>query len=361
MRKTLGLIGLIIVLCILAYSWEWLHWYQHGRALGLPFSSNFLSLTNFKNLLPWIGLFGILALAQSVVIITGGIDLSLGSVVCLISVIACILINKGEGWSPFLVFPLAICISALIGVWHGVLISYFNIQPFVVTLCGLFAYRSFARFFAKDTTQGFGNALSNWKWLGKGSLLDWFPSLQPTGGSPPSTIALLLDLVAAPLVIMIIFAIIVGIFLHLSPMGRHLFALGANEESARFSGIQTNRLKLMAYVICSLIAGIGGILFAFKVNSVQPSDFGSFYELYAVAGAVLGGCSLRGGTGNVPGVILGIALIMVLRNLVNILGIRSELEYVVIGGAILAGVCADEFFLRRSQKRRALEAQRETK
>jgi ribose transport system permease protein len=183
--------------------------------------------------------------------------------------------------------------------------------------------------------------------------------VQPNVGSSGSTtFHLILDLFAATLVIMIIFAVIVGLFLHLTPMGRHLFALGANEESARFSGIKTKRLKLMAYVICSFIAGIGGLLFAFKVNSVQPSDFGSFYELYAIAGAVLGGCSLRGGVGNVFGVILGIALIMILRNLVNILGIRSELEYVVMGGVILAGVCADEFFLRRSIRKQASQVQK---
>ncbi|HOV33820.1 MAG TPA: ABC transporter permease [Candidatus Hydrogenedens sp.] len=356
MRKIFGLVGLIIALCLIAYFWEWFQWYQHDKDLGISFSSNFLSLTNFKNLFPWIGLFGVLALAQCFAIITGGIDLSIGSVVCLISVISCILIDKGQGWNPFLVFPLVLCIAGLIGVWHGLLISYFNIQPFVVTLCGLFAYRSFARFFAGDTTQGFGNTLTNWKWLGKGTLLDWFPSLQPAAGGTSSTIAMVMDLISAPLVIMLFFTIVVGLFLHLSPAGRHLFALGANEEAARFSGIQTRRLKLLAYVICSFIAGIGGLLFAFKVNSVQPSDFGNFYELYAVAGAVLGGCSLRGGTGNVIGVVLGIALIMVLRNLVNILGIRSELEYVVIGGAILAGVCADEFFLHRSQRKRTLEA-----
>lgn len=356
MRKALGLVGLIIALCIIAYLWEWIHWQLYARNAGMPFSSKFVSLTNFKNLLPWIGLFGILSLGQAVVIITGGIDLSIGSVVCLIAVISCILVDKGQGYSPFLVFPFAIGIAGLIGLWHGLLISYFNIQPFVVTLCGLFAYRGIARFIARDTTQGFGNALQGWKWLGRGSLLDLIYTQE---GNTSSTFTLVLDLVAAPLVIMIIFAVIIGLFLHLTPMGRHLFALGANEESARFSGIQTKRLKLFAYVICSLIAGIGGLLFAFKVNSVQPSDFGSFYELYAIAGAVLGGCSLRGGTGNVFGVILGIALIMTLRNLVNILGIRSELEYVVMGGVILAGVCADEFFLRRSLRKQTSGVQRQ--
>jgi ribose transport system permease protein len=95
---------------------------------------------------------------------------------------------------------------------------------------------------------------------------------------------------------------------------------------------------------------------AFKVNSLGPSDFGGFYELYAIAGAVLGGCSLRGGVGNVPGVILGTMLILLLRNLVNILHVPSELEYVVVGGAILVGVCADELLSRRTLRRQMRKA-----
>src|SRR5690606_25816180 len=113
------------------------------------------------------------------------------------------------------------------------------------------------------------------------------------------------------------------------------------------SGLRTNRLKITAYVLCSLISGMGGLLMAFKSNSVQPSNFGSFYELYAIAGAVLGGCSLRGGSGVIAGVVLGTAIIRILYNMVNLLGIPSQLEYVVIGGVILVGVFADEVFSRR--------------
>src|SRR5690606_4585910 len=102
----------------------------------------------------------------------------------------------------------------------------------------------------------------------------------------------------------------------------------------RFSGVRTRRIKVLAYVLCSLLTGVGGLLIAFKVNSLGPTDFGSFYELYAIAGAVLGGCSLRGGLGNVPSVIVGATLIVLLRNLVNILAIPSQVEYIVIGGAI---------------------------
>ena len=109
----------------------------------------------------------------------------------------------------------------------------------------------------------------------------------------------------------------------------------------------------MAVTLIAFLTGIGGLLIAFNVNSLGPTDFGSFYELYAIAGAVLGGCSLRGGSGNVAGVVIGASLIVVLKNLVNILEIPSQLEYVVIGGAILAGVFADETFSRRQGGMRA--------
>ena len=113
-------------------------------------------------------------------------------------------------------------------------------------------------------------------------------------------------------------------------------------------GIAVARVKIIAYTLCSLLTGIGGLLIAFNVNSLGPTDFGSFYELYAIAGVVLGGCSLRGGSGNVAAVVIGASLIVVLKNLVNILEIPSQLEYVVIGGAILFGVFVDEMFTRRS-------------
>jgi len=143
---------------------------------------------------------------------------------------------------------------------------------------------------------------------------------------------------------------VLAAYLHFSAQGRHLLALGSNEEAARFSGIRTTRIKITAYVVCSLLSGLGALLFAFKINSLSPANFGNFYELYAIAGAVLGGCSLRGGSGNVLGIVLGAALIMLLANLVNILRIPSELEYVVIGGAILTGILVDELLTRRAAR-----------
>jgi ribose transport system permease protein len=322
-RKTAGLIGILAVLVVTACIWEL------TRGGG---TINFLRAQNLRQLSTWIGLFGILSLGQALVIVTGGIDLSVGSVVALVGTTLALLLDQGQGWSPWIAVPFCLGLSLAIGLWHGALVTKVRMQPFVVTLCGLFFYRGIARYIGEDKSHGFGfQTFEKLNFVSKGALF---------------------GLVPMPFLIMLGIAVLVGLLLHTTPQGRHLFALGANEESARFSGIATDRLKILAYVLCSFITGIGAILFSFKVGSLGPSGFGSFYELYAIAGAVLGGCSLRGGSGNIFGVVIGATLIVVLGNLVNILGIASQLEYVVIGGAILVGVFADEMLRRRTLSRR---------
>ena len=326
MRKILGLVGLLACLIVFACLYEG---YAHETI-------RFLTTSNIRNILPLIGFFGILSLGQALVIITGGIDLSVGSVVALVGIVTAILL-RDVGWHPLVAIPITLCMATVIGAWHGILVTKGRIQPFVVTLCGLFFYRGLARLIAKDITRGFGNDFPTLKWLGSG----FIPNVDAS-------------FISVPFVIMIALAVIEGAYLHLTAPGRHIFALGASEESARFSGIPVDRVKIMAYTLCGLLSGMGGLLIAFNVNSLGPSDFGSFYELYAIAGVVLGGCSLRGGSGTVPGVVIGASLIVVLKNLVNILQIPSQLEYVVIGGAILVGVFVDEMFTRRSAARAAV-------
>jgi ribose/xylose/arabinose/galactoside ABC-type transport system permease subunit len=165
-------------------------------------------------------------------------------------------------------------------------------------------------------------------------------------------------MVPTPTLVLIALAVVASIFLNRTVYGRYLLALGRNEEAARYSGINTQRMIVVAYVLCSLAAGLGGILFALDVNSVQPSGFGNFYELYAIAAAVLGGCSLRGGEGNIVGVVIGAAVMRVLYNAINILGISTKLEFAIIGVVILAGVIVDTV-VKRMVARRALLA-RET-
>ena len=147
--------------------------------------------------------------------------------------------------------------------------------------------------------------------------------------------------VPTPAIILFGLAVISAIFLNRTIYGRYLLALGRNEEAARYSGINTQRMIVVAYVICSLAAGLGGVLFALEINSVQPSGFGNFYELYAIAAAVLGGCSLRGGEGSILGVVIGAAVMRVLYNAINNLGISTTLEFAIIGTVILTGAIVD--------------------
>lgn len=156
-----------------------------------------------------------------------------------------------------------------------------------------------------------------------------------------------------PLLILIVCAVVASVFLNQTIYGRYLLALGNNEEAARYSGINTDRMIILAYVICAGMAGLGAVLFAFDINNMQPAGHGNWYELYAIASAVLGGCSLRGGEGSILGVIIGAAVMRVLYNAINTLGIDTKLELVVIGVVILYGVIADEVVKRIVAARRA--------
>jgi ribose transport system permease protein len=153
-------------------------------------------------------------------------------------------------------------------------------------------------------------------------------------------------------------AFVAGVFLNKTIWGRYLLALGRNEEAARYSGINTARVTMIAYVICTAAAATGGMLFALDSNSVSPSSFGNFFELYAIAAAVLGGCSLRGGEGTILGVIIGTAVMQILNNLILLMKISDELEFAIIGTVILIGVSSDELVKRIAAKRRAIASTR---
>jgi ribose transport system permease protein len=155
-------------------------------------------------------------------------------------------------------------------------------------------------------------------------------------------------------IFLIIVAAIMAVVLHKSVFGRYIFAVGQNEEAARFSGIPTQRVITAAYVLAGLLSGLSAVFFVFYTQSVSPSAHGNFYELYAIAAAVLGGCSLRGGEGSIIGIVLGTVLLQVLQNLVNMLGIPSSLNFAVMGAVILLGVIADQQLQRRRQRNIAL-------
>lgn len=321
MKKNLGILGLLIFVCLLT-------------ALC---ADGFLSEYNVENLIRRTALFGIISIGAAFVIITSGIDLSIGSVVCLIGCLTpWLLVNQGVSVPLTLIILLAV--SLAIGLMHGLLITKLKLQPFVVTLCGLLIYRGLTRGFLDDQTTGFKGQFDGLRKLATGMI--------PLPGAEIG--------IPVPCIILLIVATAAAVFLNRTIYGRYLFALGRNEEAARYSGINTDRMILLAYVICSLLSGLAGLLFVCDVGSAQPVDFGNFYELYAIAAAVLGGCSLRGGEGSVLGVILGTAVMRVLKNSITMIDqIPNKIEFAVIGIVILGGVIADELFKRLAAKKRA--------
>jgi ribose transport system permease protein len=323
MKKLIGIAALLLVVAAMTA------WRSFDPETG---EYVFLSAYNLENLLQRIGLFGVLGFAAAFVIVTGGIDLSIGSVVCVAGcVLPWLLKDVGLGGGLAMAITLALC--AAIGLWHGVLVAWLGLQPFVVTLCGLLLYRGWMRGFSDDQTMGFGDAAEGLRWLATGKL-----PLTDSFGLP------------VPLLALAAVASATWLLWTRTVWGRHLFALGRNEEAARFAGVPTRRLTTLAYVACSLLAGFGGCLFVLDVNSAQASSFGNFYELYAIAGAVLGGVALRGGEGLALGVVLGAALMQVLPNTIRLLFDSDRLELAVVGGVILAGAIVDQSLARWLQR-----------
>ena len=158
-------------------------------------------------------------------------------------------------------------------------------------------------------------------------------------------------MVQTPFFFLVVIGFLAALFLNKTVWGRYLLALGNNEEAARFSGVDIDRMKIIAYMICAGCAGVGGVLFTLDSNNVEPSSHGNFYELYAIAAAVLGGCSLRGGEGSILGVVIGAAIMRVLQNAPNMIGIPMQLELFTMGIVILIGVIADESSRRMNARR----------
>jgi ribose transport system permease protein len=315
LKKDLGLCLLILIV---------------GTVVAL-INPRFVSPINLSNTANLIGLFGLFSIGEGFVIITGGIDLSIGSIFALLGVIFIDLLVTFElHWA--IAAAIIVALGLVLGAIHGFLITRMRLQPFVVTLCGLLIYRGVARYYTDDGTAGFafGQSFPTLEWLTTGRSF----------GVPHSFL------------VFILVAIAMSVVLHRSVFGRYLFAVGRNEEAARYSGIRTQAIIASAYIICGALAGLSSVYIAMYTRSISPASHGNFYELYGIAAAVLGGCSLRGGEGSILGIVLGAILLQVLQNLVNLLGIPSSLNFAVMGGVILVGVLADQQFVRLRERAR---------
>ena len=306
-RKELGVLLLLVALCAIV-------------AIASP---QFLSVTNVQNVARLVGTYGMFSIGVGIVIITGGIDLSVGSICALLGVLLSMMLVEW-GWPAAVALAAVIALGGCLGAAHGLLVARLRLQPFIVTLCGLLLYRGAARYIAEDSTKGFGT----------GQGFEWVRTL--ASGSIVG--------VPMPFVLMCVVAGLAWVLLHRSVFGRHLFAIGHNAEAARYSGVSTRAVITWAYILSGILAAFSAIVIAFYTNSISPASHGNFYELYAIAAAVVGGCSLRGGEGSVVGIVMGAALLQVLRNLVNLLDIPGSLDFAVMGAVILMGATADQLF-----------------
>jgi ribose transport system permease protein len=329
---------------------------------------------NHQRIAERLALYGILTVGAGILIISGGIDLSIGSVVGLAAVCLGLLLNHGV--PAVLAVAAVLAGGAVIGLGHGLLVTRLRLQPFIVTLCGLFIYRglaywlampdpgvplrglvrfvSFGAFYADAPLQQ-GSAGN----VGIGQISSQHPDLIflstgypsfPRLSEVPVVGAFFTFLANVPVRLWLLAAVagLAAVLMHKSVYGRYLYALGANEQAARYAGVATGRYKIFAYVLCAVLAALGGMLQLLELKTASPSNTGQWYELYAITGAVLGGCSLRGGEGTVIGILLGTAVLPLLRNLINFSGIPDDLEFTVIGVALLLGTIADELLKRRA-------------
>lgn len=309
---------------------------------------------NAKILVRSASVLGIFALGAGVVIISGGIDLSAGSVIAFSATVCggslLFLANKTSAGQPDMVnltggmVALAICASVAVGVligsFHAWLITAIRLPPFVATLASLVGLRSLARLLIPDLMAASSGGTMNASKI----------TVQDAGRALRG----LYDSWYVPPAILLVLAVLTWILLAKTVAGRHLYAMGGNEEAARLSGIRTDRLKWLAYCVSSVTASIAGILLLAETGTADPSTQGLGYELYAIAAAVIGGCALTGGVGTVVGILLGAMFLRVVTDSVAKLarGVSpDELEGLVVGLLVLMAVAFNELRAAGSQRR----------
>jgi ribose transport system permease protein len=330
MRRELGMFVALVLLC-----------------LGLwATNHDFLGPSNVINTTRQISMLGVFAIGISFVIITGGIDLSIGSVIGLTGVLIAKLSGQyfpenpaagGLGYSLWIGIPVALAVASLVGLAQGLLITRLNLQPFIVTLGGMLLLRGVSQTVVRGGTLSLGDVplarLANGGFFG-------------SENSP---------LLPYPVFILLIVAAIAAYLLHFTVFGRYVYAIGGNREAAEYSGIPVRRVETLTYVLSSLSGGIAGVCYASYIGQMSQ-QVGIAYELYAIASAVLGGVSLRGGEGTVVGSIIGSCIMRVIDNGINmfqwpyrdaagarrIFRLDNNWTFIIIGAVILVAVILDQ-------------------
>lgn len=303
--KQLGPTFVLIVLCIVA---------------GI-LSPVFFTMSNLMNIVLQVSIIAVIAAGMTFVILTGGIDLSVGSILGLTGVLLAGIFKATD--SVFLAAVASIVIGGLLGLVNGVLVSYGNVPPFCATLGVMAMARGLAFVYTK------------------GSPISSFPRQLRFFGSA------YIGAVPVPVIEAILIFIAAWYILTKTPLGRSIYAIGSNEQAARLSGIKTDFYKVLVYVISGILTGFAALMFVGRINSAHPLA-GQGYELDAIAAVVIGGTSLSGGQGSIAGTFLGALIMGVIRNALNLLNVDAYWQQVVIGAVIVAAVLVDW----RSKKQR---------
>ena len=283
----------------------------------------FATSKNLYNITRNVTFTAIIALGMTMVIITGGIDLSVGSVLCLCSMVLAVTMHAG--YSIYVGIGASVGTALIIGAFNGVMVAYFNFPPFVVTLGMLSIARSLAMVASNNTVVfEFGPDHQKLLTLGGGSTFG----------------------IANPVLYMIVLALITGFVLRWTRFGRYLYAIGGNEHAATLTGVPVKRIKVAVYMISALSAGIAGIVQTGWLGAVT-TNIGAGMELQVIAAAVIGGANLAGGIGTAFGALVGAALIEVIRNSLGLLGINAFWQGTFIGACIIIAVAFDR--LRRTR------------
>lgn len=282
-------------------------------------NSNFLTANNLLNLLLQVTSNALIAFGMTFVILTGGIDLSVGSILALSSALTAGLL--GSGIPVTLAILISLILGCILGMVNGLLISYGKLAPFIVTLATMTIFRGATLVYTNGNpiTKGLSDTFL-FQFLGQGYIV----------GIP------------FPVIIMFIVFIVLYVLLHKTAFGKSVYAIGGNEKAAYISGVKLNKVKIIIYSISGIMASISGLIITSRLSSAQPTA-GASYEMDAIAAVVLGGTSLSGGKGRILGTLIGALIIGVLNNGLNIIGVSAFWQQVVKGVVILIAVLIDRF------------------
>ncbi len=311
--------------------------------------------TSAVNILRQSAFLGIFALGAAIVIIAGGIDLSSGSVIAFSGSVCAMLMallapedvresREIAGWVIAVAIMGTLAVGLLIGSFHAWLITVVSLPPFVATLATLVGLRSLARILMETVTRGVWNspktqidvAADSFKYLTREFRIP-IPGITPLWTTAPWV----------PLFLFGLLAVAAWVLMSRTVVGRHLHALGGNEQAARLSGIQTDRLKWLAYCISAVLASVAGILYVSDTTTANPQNLGRGYELNAIAAAVVGGCSLSGGVGTITGTVLGVLFLRsVIDGVAKIIKSNAEVyEGLIVGAVVVVAVALTQLRL----------------